>query len=76
MKWQGIEEDYIARSLMLFTLTNYLSGDPIKNNEMGCACDTCGAQERCVQNFFLEGGDLKEEDHLLNLGVDRRLMLQ
>jgi hypothetical protein len=36
----------------------YLSGDPIKKNEIGRACGTYGRQERCIQVLM---GDLREE---------------
>jgi len=61
MKWQGIEEDYIARSLMFFTPQQLSSGGSNKKNEMGWACGTYGTQNRGVKNFFGEGGDLREE---------------
>jgi hypothetical protein len=41
---------------------------------MGKACDTNGGQGRCMQGFG--GGDLMEEDHLADLSVDERIILQ
>jgi hypothetical protein len=41
---------------------------------MGGAYGTYGGQERCIQGFC--GEDLKERDHLENLGVDGRITLK
>jgi hypothetical protein len=48
-------------------LTEY-SGDEIKKNEMGGTCGTNGRQEKCIQGFG--EGDLRERDHVEDLGVD------
>ena len=32
-------------------LTNYYSGDQIKNCEMGGTCGTYGLEEKCIQGF-------------------------
>jgi hypothetical protein len=41
-------EDYIARNLMI---TKYHSGDQIKKNEIGRACNTYGGGETYIQDF-------------------------
>jgi hypothetical protein len=42
-------------------------------HEMGRSSGTYGGQERCIQVFG--GVDLVERDHLLDLGVDVRIIL-
>jgi hypothetical protein len=37
--------------LYVVLLARYYSGDPVKNTEMGCAWDTYGAEENCIQGF-------------------------
>jgi len=49
-------------------------GSPIKKNEMGGACGTYGRQERYINRVFV--GDLREGDHLEDLGVDGRIILK
>jgi hypothetical protein len=41
---------------------------------MGRSSGTYGRQERCIQVFG--GVDLAEKDHLLDLGVDVRIILK
>jgi hypothetical protein len=40
---------------------------------MGGACGMNGRQDRCIQG--LGGGDLREQDHLTDLCVDGRIIL-
>jgi len=41
---------------------------------MGGACGTYGRQERYINRVFV--GDLREGDHLEDLGVDGRIILK
>jgi hypothetical protein len=41
---------------------------------MGRSCGTYGVQERCIQVYGR--GDLMERDHLVDRGVDVRIILQ
>ena len=52
---------------------NIFSGDQIKKNEMGGACNTFGGAERCIQGFL--GGEVRERDHLEDLDIDRRIII-
>jgi hypothetical protein len=47
-------ENYIMKTLMIFLLTQYFSGDKIEKNEMGGACSAYGGEERCIQCFGRE----------------------
>jgi hypothetical protein len=47
----GIGENFIMKSFMVCTLTQYFSSDKIENNEIGGACSTDGERERRVQGF-------------------------
>ena len=38
-------------ALRYVLLTTYLSGDQIKNNEIGGACGTYEEEDRCLQRF-------------------------
>jgi hypothetical protein len=54
-KVTGVEKDYITRSFMpCMFIVKYYSGDPIKKNRMGGACDKCVGHERCIQGFGRE----------------------
>ena len=55
-------------------LTKYYSGGQVRTEEMGRACGTYGGGEE-VDAWFL-WGNLREVDHLDNIGVERRLMLK
>ena len=46
----------------------------IKKNEISGAFSTYGGEERCIQGFG--GGDLREGDHLEDLGIDERIILK
>jgi hypothetical protein len=46
----------------------------IKKNDMGRACGTYGRQERFVHTGFW-WGDMSEQDHLIDLGIDGRMIL-
>jgi hypothetical protein len=48
-------------------------GDQIKKNGMGGACGSTGRREMHVW-FWL--GNLRERDHLKDLGIDRRIILK
>jgi hypothetical protein len=41
---------------------------------MGGACSTYRGQQRCIQGFG--GGNIRERDHLEDLGVDGRIILR
>jgi hypothetical protein len=41
---------------------------------MGRSCGTYGVQERCIQVYG--GGYLMERDHLVDVGVDVRIILK
>ena len=43
-------KNYIMRSLMIYSLTQYCSGNQIEKNEMG-ACSTNGGEQRRIQGF-------------------------
>jgi len=61
------------RGTLFFLLTKYFSGNEIERNEMGGACGTCGGQER---SYRILVGDLRERDHLEDLGVDGKIILK
>jgi hypothetical protein len=50
------------------------SGDQIKKNEMGWECGTYGIKGRCIQGFG--EADLRDSDHLEDLGVDVRVIVK
>jgi hypothetical protein len=55
-------------------LTEYYSRDEIKKNEMDRACGTYGGQKRSIQDFC---GEIRSErDHMEDLSVDGRIILQ
>jgi len=39
---------------MVVLLAEYYSCNSVQMNVMGGACDTCGGQDRCVQDFGRE----------------------
>ena len=45
----GNGENYIMKSLVICTLTQYCAGGKIEKNEMGGACGAYGGGERCAQ---------------------------
>ena len=54
------------------SLTQYYSSDQIKKNEMGMACGMYG--ERSADTVIV--GNMREEDHLEDLGVDGKTTLK
>jgi hypothetical protein len=52
----------------------YYPGDKIRKNELGMACGTCWGEERCIRGFWC--GNLTERDHLEDLGVDGRIIME
>ena len=46
----------------------------IEKNEMGGACSAYGGEERRIQGFGR--GNLKERDHLGDVGVNGRIILR
>jgi hypothetical protein len=58
-------------------LVNYIgpySGDGAKKNEMGWTRGTCDIEGRYVEDVGAEA--LRERDHLLDLNIDRMLILK
>ena len=53
-------------------LTQYCSGDKIEKNEIGGACSVYGGEERCMRG--IGGENLRERDHLEDLGIDGRII--
>ena len=49
------------------------SGDQTRENAMSGTCDTCGGEDGCMQSF---GGEMKERDHLEDLALDGRIILE
>jgi hypothetical protein len=49
-------------------LTQYCSGYEIEKNEMDRACSANGEEEQRIQSFG--GRNLREKDHLEDLGID------
>jgi hypothetical protein len=54
-------------------ITKYYSGHQIKTNDVG---GTCGTYEEERFTHGIVGGDLRERNHLEDLGVDGRITLQ
>jgi len=52
--------------------TKYHSGEEIKKNEMGGACETCGGGD----NEWFWWANLKEGYHLEDLGTDEQIILK
>jgi len=46
----------------------------IKKNEMGAECDTYGGNKGILKGFW--SGNLRERDHLNNLGIEGRIILK
>jgi len=55
-------------------ITQYCSGDQIKKNEMGGACSWYGGRGEVYTGFWWR--NLRERDHLEDLGVDGRIILR
>jgi len=61
--------------LLLFVLhTQYCSGDKIEKNEMGRTCSAYGGKGEAYTGLWW--GNLRERDHLGDLGVDGRIILR
>ena len=58
-------------NIIVVILTKYYSVDRIKKNEMDGACSTYGGGE-VLSGFWW--GNLRERDHLEDLGVDGRII--
>jgi len=54
-------------------LTKYYSGDQMEKNEMGGACSAWGRGNVHIEFWW---GKLNERDHLLDPGVERKLILR
>jgi hypothetical protein len=59
------------KSFIICTVTKYHSGEQIKKNEMGGTCSTYG-DRRCAYRVWWV--DLREREHLQDLGVDGRIL--
>jgi hypothetical protein len=53
-------------------LTQYYSGDKIEKNEIGGACSAYGGRGA----YRVLVGNLRERDHLVDPGVDGRIILR
>jgi hypothetical protein len=51
----------------------FYTGDQIKSNQMGEASGMNGRQKTCIQGWW---GDMRERDHLEDLGADGKIMLK
>jgi hypothetical protein len=60
----------------LKSINTYISGDIIKENEMGEACGTYGGEGKDRKAYFFLGGKLKGRDRLEGLGLDWRIILK
>jgi hypothetical protein len=54
-------------------VTKYYSGDQIKNNEIERACSMCGERRGYAVVWW---GNLREEDHLEEPGINGRIILK
>jgi hypothetical protein len=63
---QGVGEDSIMRRF-----TEYYSGDEVKEDKMGGACNTHGINEKCI-NVWSE--NVKGRGHSEDLGVDGKII--
>jgi hypothetical protein len=52
----------------------YYEGDQVKEDPMGRICSTRGSYEKLIRKFWSE--NLKGRDHLEDLGVDGRIILE
>ena len=72
-KLQGTGEDYMMKSLLICTLTQYFSGNHIERNVMGVTCHTYG-EKRGVYRVLM--GKLSQRDHLEVSGLDGMIILR
>jgi len=72
--YQETGEDCIMRSFIVCTISRYYCGDQIKEHEMGGTCSTDEKDEKTHTIFWLE--NLKGRDHLQDLGVDGKIILE
>jgi hypothetical protein len=71
--WREAGEDCIMRSFITCMLHHILSGDQVKEDEMGGACSMHGRCEKCIQNF---GGKPEGKRLLGRSRRRRRIMLE
>jgi hypothetical protein len=61
------------RSVSFVLLTRFHSGDQVENTEMGRTYGTYGERKSAYRVLV---GNLREEDHLEDLGADGRILLK
>ena len=61
-------------ALRFVLLTQYCSRDQIEKDDTGWACSTYGGRVEVHTGFWWE--NLRERDHLGDLGLDRRTILK